>query len=334
MIPCCFHPTQVVVVDDNREFLCNLDQILSSGQASYRYFTSPEKALYYLNKVYRPNPFPNRYIENRVQEDWKLPSLDVNIFDAYHEVYRPERFEEISVVIADQSMPGMSGLRLCRQIQDPHIQKILLTGVADEHIAIRAFNEGIIHHYIRKQDLDMHEQLNEAVEKAQWRYFNRLSEVATQAVVSSQGRSSAVGDPQFQILFKKVMKQQNFREAFLCEVMGSYVFLTEEGKPGFLVVNDEEQLKDWVRSGELQEVDPFLLQELRDQKKIICYCVGCDFVEPEPEEWAKHAQPLQALQGARGTYYYALASDAPQVDLSRVLSFEKYKAGKVFEIQD
>lgn len=333
MIPCCLHPTRVVVIDDKSEFLESLNRSLSPDHASYHYFKSPQKALHYLNEVYQPSPFPNRYIESLEEEKWEHRQLDVNILDTHHEVYRPERFDEISTVIVDHSMPGMSGFQVCQQIKDPNIQKILLTGVADEHLAIHAFNKGIIQHFIRKQDPDTEEQLNQAVETAQWRYFNKLSEVAIKAITSADRTAHAIVDPNFHDFFKKLMNQGKFREAYLCESMGSYLLLTEDGEAHGLVVNSEDQLEIGIDSAEALNVDPSVLQQLRERKKMMCYHSRQGIFEPPAEEWKNHIYPIQTLEGVNGTYYYAFSPNIFDIDLTRVLPFVKYGAGKEFEIE-
>jgi len=333
MIPCCFHPTQVVVIDDNEEFLNGLHRTLSTEYSSYQYYKNPQKALLYLNEVYKPNPFPNRYIESVDEEEWEHRLLDINIVDSHYEAYRPERFDEISVVVVDHSMPGLSGLQLCKQIKDPNIQKILLTGVADEHIAIHAFNEGIIHHYIRKQDLDMLEQLEKAIEKAQWRYFNNLSEVTVKAITSDTTTSHPIVDSNFQNLFKRLMKRNQFKEAYLCESMGSYLFLTEDGTCHGLVVNNHDQLEVCWESGEVHNVDPTIIDQLKNKDKILCYYNRQGPLEPVAKDWEKYLYPAQTLQGAQETYYYAFAPNIFDVDHTRILSFEKHRDSMIFDIK-
>ena len=57
-----------------------------------------------------------------------------------------------AVVIADQRMPGLSGVELLEQIYsiDPDPIRIILTGFADLHDIINAINRGHIYHYVRK----------------------------------------------------------------------------------------------------------------------------------------------------------------------------------------
>ena len=333
MIPCCFHPTRVILIDDDHEFFDNLHNSLSSDHASYQYFNNPEAAIHYLNEVYKPNPFPNRYIEAIDEDKWEHRRLDVNVWDTHHEVYRPERFEEISVVVVDHSMGDVTGIEVCRQITDPNIQKILLTGMTDQEIAIRAFNEGVIHHYIRKQDPDMAAQLNQAIESAQWRYFNKLSEVTLKAITSDDLVNPAIVDPNFQNFFKELVKQHGFSEAYLCEAMGSYVFVTEDGTSHGLVVNNADQLEVSSESAEALNVDATLLEDLKNRKKMMAYHSRHGTFEPPAEEWQNHVYSPQILQGKRENYYYVFTPNLFDIDLSRVLPFGDYKAGRMVEIK-
>jgi len=338
MIPCCFHPTRVLVIDDSPEFLESMGRNLSTTYASFDYIATPQKALHYLNEVYQPNPFPNRYVGSMEENEWEHRCLDVNIFDTYCEAYRPERFQEISTIVVDHVMPGLSGLQLCRQIKDPNIQKILLTGVADEHLAIHAFNEGIIHHYIRKQDLDMADQVDSAVEKAQWRYFNRLSELTLKAITAVDQRSHAVTDPNFQKFFMRLMgrsmvSKYNFREAYLCEATGTYMFLTEAGEVYGLVVTDPDHIVVWTDSEEANKADPALLEALKNQTKVMWYHNRNGVMEPPGEEWVNHAYTPEVLKGVKDNYLYVLAPNLFDVDQTRLLSFKKYKDNQYFDIQ-
>lgn len=325
MIPCCFHPTKVVIVDDNYEFLKRLDALVCRDHAVYMYYNQPQKALGFFNEVYQHDPFPSRYVVNIDEDKWEHRHLDVNIFDIHNEVYRPQRFEEIAVCVADYSMPSMSGLEFLQQLHIPHLQKILLTGEANEHIAIEAFNQGWIHHYIRKQDVMMAQKLKQAIQDAQWSYFTQLSAVITEAIRSVDSTDHAITDPYFQAFFKKLIKAHNFVEAYLCESMGSYFFLDAEGRNYGLMVNTEEQLDMWAESNKAQRINTKLRRELQSREKMMCYHNAHGFLEPLIKDWPRYAYPAQTLQGQRTTYYYAFAPDIFDVDFSQVVSFTRYK---------
>ena len=55
-------------------------------------------------------------------------------------------------VISDFNMPHMNGLDLLTQVRivHPNMLRILLTGRADVHLAVRALNEGSVHRFLLK----------------------------------------------------------------------------------------------------------------------------------------------------------------------------------------
>jgi CheY-like chemotaxis protein len=61
-------------------------------------------------------------------------------------------------------MPGMDGLQVLSELGDWPGARVLLTGQADEQVAVRAFNRGLIDQFIPKQTQDISRRLVEAVE--------------------------------------------------------------------------------------------------------------------------------------------------------------------------
>lgn len=62
------------------------------------------------------------------------------------------RSEAVSLLLADQRMPEMSGVEFIRRAMDiyPDARRVLLTAYADTDAAIQAINEARIHHYLLK----------------------------------------------------------------------------------------------------------------------------------------------------------------------------------------
>ena len=62
------------------------------------------------------------------------------------------RSEAVSLLLADQRMPEMSGVDFMRRAMDiyPDARRVLLTAYADTDAAIQAINEARIHHYLLK----------------------------------------------------------------------------------------------------------------------------------------------------------------------------------------
>jgi two-component system response regulator HupR/HoxA len=81
------------------------------------------------------------------------------------------KHQEIAVILADQRMPGVSGVELfqnCMQIQ-PDAVRILITGYTDVEAIVKAVNDGQIYYYISKPWEP--EELKLIIKRAAERYF-------------------------------------------------------------------------------------------------------------------------------------------------------------------
>ena len=60
--------------------------------------------------------------------------------------------QDISLIMTDQRMPGMTGVELLRRVIEikPHIMRIILTGYTDTTALVEAINQGHIYQYITK----------------------------------------------------------------------------------------------------------------------------------------------------------------------------------------
>ncbi|AHE66069.1 response regulator containing a CheY-like receiver domain and an HTH DNA-binding domain [Legionella oakridgensis ATCC 33761 = DSM 21215] len=178
-IPACYFPSTVLFLDDSRDFLLNFVLQLDEGVA-YRIFDNPNKTLDYIHNKHCELELLNQdglseYSDSR-RFDLINHTLDLDLAAIHAEVYNPHRFSEISVVVVDYAMPGMNGLEFCRRIENSNIKKILLSGQADEHLAIEAFNEGLIHRYIKKSDVNAIELITQSIYELQFQYFQAMSD--------------------------------------------------------------------------------------------------------------------------------------------------------------
>lgn len=67
----------------------------------------------------------------------------------------PARYQLAQTCVVDYAMPGTDGLKVLATLLDWPGSRILLTGQADEQIAIQAFNAGLIDQFIPKQAPDI-----------------------------------------------------------------------------------------------------------------------------------------------------------------------------------
>lgn len=77
----------------------------------------------------------------------------------------PSRYQLVQTCVVDFAMPGTDGLKVLNTLLDWPGSRILLTGQADEQIAIQAFNGGLIDQFIPKQAPDIAGRLLGALAK-------------------------------------------------------------------------------------------------------------------------------------------------------------------------
>ena len=65
------------------------------------------------------------------------------------------RYELAQICVVDYAMPGTDGLKVLNTLLDWPGSRVLLTGQADEQIAIQAFNNGLIDQFVHKQTTEI-----------------------------------------------------------------------------------------------------------------------------------------------------------------------------------
>jgi CheY-like chemotaxis protein len=68
------------------------------------------------------------------------------------------------VLVVDYSMPGKNGLEVLKELNGIPAECILLTGMADEQLAVKAFNDKLIAQFIQKHSADVGGQIKQAIE--------------------------------------------------------------------------------------------------------------------------------------------------------------------------
>jgi CheY-like chemotaxis protein len=87
----------------------------------------------------------------------------------------PARYQLAQTCVVDYAMPGTDGLKVLNTLLDWPGSRILLTGQADEQIAIQAFNGGLIDQFIPKQAPDIAGRLLTTLAKLAYAPHPRLN---------------------------------------------------------------------------------------------------------------------------------------------------------------
>lgn len=324
-VPVCYFPTTVVFVDDSKRFLSNLSFKLDEKLA-YLFFEDPQKALYFLNVDKQPNHLINRCLSiNTDLEDHSSEqhALNLDISAIYKEVYNKNRFNDVSVVVVDYSMPSMDGLDFVKQIKNPYIKIIMLTGEADQALAVEAFNEGTIDKFILKSSANYEEILNSSIIELQQQFFQELTEgiIKLLAVESS----NSLEDPGFRKIFDKILIDKKIIEYYLIDITGSFLLLDINGKASWFIIKTAEDLKMYSEIAEDTEAPKVLREQLKSGDKIAHFFSADDIHEVNGIDWELYLYSAKPLQGKQ-KYFYALLDkvNGSVLKVEDIVSYEYY----------
>jgi CheY-like chemotaxis protein len=318
-----YFPTTVTFVDDSPTFLANLCLQLDP-QLAFRLFSSPGEALEFVNSRPRPGPSDEPIFapfRDRTDEDVAHQVIALSVNTVRKQVHNAQRFLATSVVVVDYDMPGMNGLEFCRRMTDPAVRKIMLTGKADEHIAVQSFNEGIIHRFISKQDASAVPALNRAVRDLQSAYFDDVCQsiLATLAV----SEYSFLRDEALAAQVAELSGSLGIVEHYLSYCPGGLLMLDSAGKSYLLIVHTEETLRGLREIAVEQEAPAGFLAELDSRRSLPYFWQSEGHYPTECKAWEDYMHPATQFRG-RQNYVYAVIPNPPGLDLSQVLSYDRY----------
>lgn len=319
----CYHPTTTVLIDDNKQFLeITAAELLAENYTS-QYYDDPKSALHFLNDIYKSNPFINRCLSNIEESFADHHTIDFDFRKIHHEIYNSQRFNEITSVVADYSMPVLDGLQFCRDIKNESIGKILLTGEAGKELAVDAFNEGTIDKFIMKNAHDAIETLVVSIEKLKIKYFLQLSDLAVRRVGS--GVLACLQDLAFVNLIDKICRDNKLFEYYLLDEQGSFLMLDIKGNPYWLIVKNDQEMDSLCHYAmEAEDTSTEVIELLKTRKMVPYFHTDADLQTP-PSKWKSYMHLATKLQGNQ-IYYYAFVKDpkAYHLDTAKIFSYQKY----------
>lgn len=319
-LPAFRYPTTVVIVDDNPDFLANIGLQLDP-QLALRRFVSPYDGLVAVNGATAATDPAGRFFSPYKQRD------DLNAgehvialgLDAIHrEVLNPDRFRRVSVAVVDYAMPEIDGLEFCASIKDSKIGKILLTGKADERVAVRAFNDGLINRFIRKQDPDAIQQLATAIVELQCDYFARLERMISE--VLAVGAYGFLRNPDFVAVVERFLQEKQIVEHYLVSKPLGLLMLDASGNAWRLVVMEQDALRSQAEIARDLDAPDELNRQLTSGRVVPYFWRSGGEYSPLDEDWQASLYPAEVC----GDLRYACIPNPAGVDLVGVTPYARY----------
>lgn len=324
-LPVYQHPASTVLVDDSRSFLSSLAFQLTP-RFGCRTFYDAREALAWLRTEQQSRAGTGREAI-RVGYDEDSDSLDRRNVSLYLDrIYRivmdRRRFGTPAVLVVDYAMPEMTGVELCTQLREMPIKKILLTGQADERIAIDAFNRKLIDCFIKKSDPGAIDMLRTEIPRLQQAFFNE--QTLTLKDLLARHVYAFLDDPAIGAVVEDLSNRYRFVEHYLFPNPPGILFFDERGKPTLMVIETAEGLTAQYEVAIDQGAPAELLAALREFRVVPFFSdTGGMYLKQIGENWLSHCLPAQVCRG-RNVYYWALFDLPAQYLQGPVYSYAEY----------
>jgi CheY-like chemotaxis protein len=258
-----FHrPGTVVFLDDDPDYLEMLALVLPR-QWHLKLFLRPAECIAHL--LQEP-PFweADAWNQQQLIELWREGKPLIPQILGYWAKYT-ERYALSRVCVVDFSMPGMDGLQALAELGDWPGSRVLLTGQADEQVAVRAFNRGLIDQFIPKQAQDISRRLIEAVDRLLFTSHARHAQTWRVTLTPEQNallRIAGVDAWLSSFCAKHWVEHVAIGQPF--GVLG----MDANGKIGWLQLETREGLKALAELAEEAGVPPAAVEEIRSGAKL------------------------------------------------------------------
>ncbi len=297
----CYYPTTIFLIDNDNNFLENFSASLS---------------LYFLTD-YSSNVFKSLKIiqENDSKHSKDLSSLHNKLFSKNDDLIAEShylsnlssvskyireniRFNQISTVIVDYSMPSMDGIEFCRELKYLPIKKIMLTGIADQELAINAFNEGIIDGFIQKDSKDMFNKICNLIDKLAKEYFQKVNKVVPNLLLSQSKNK-------YQEYIKIISDIINFhkvKEYYQFDEKGSFIFFSEKSQAICFIIIEKKQIDEYYEIALHSGAEFSVISAIKKYQKIPLLINEEDH-RKSVLEWDNLLQPLKKFKSISDFYY-------------------------------
>ncbi len=125
----------------------------------------------------------------------------------------PGRSAIFHIIVVDHMMPGERGRDFCARHRDEGVFRILLTGAADDHLAVEAFNAGDIDYFVPKQTPGLRSKLSNVLDETQTRLHAEI--VRRIRSIADPEAIAALDTPSVQRSLKSVLKDFHVSEYVL-----------------------------------------------------------------------------------------------------------------------
>lgn len=258
-----FHrPGTLMLLDDDPDYLEALAMVLPLDW-HVRMFVRPTRYVYQMHCEH-PLWERDRWQQETMLTLWRQGKpLIPQILQYWSST--PERYALTHVCVVDFAMPGMDGLQALSELVDWPGARILLTGQADEKVAVGAFNRNLIDQYIPKQAADVAQQLVQAITKLYGRAHQHYDAIWRATLRPEQSTLLAV--PEVQAGLKTFATEHWVDYVVIGQPFG-ILGLDANGRASWLQLETPESLAGIAELAELNGMNRHDLKDIRTGRRL------------------------------------------------------------------
>lgn len=319
---CCYLPSTIALVDDNANFLDNLQAGLSSFFNSNCFTHVPAVKDFFETKPFSFEAITQRALSDVESDHPDTSSLQLNLRNLYQEIYNPKRFERVGLIVMDYAMPGLSGEMLSKVLkaQNDLIKTLMLTGEANKEHAVDFFNRQIIDLFVRKDEPDLIETVLNGLKLLQQKLFIELTKGLFYRV---KNPPACLQDDVFSEYFQTFVQQHEIIEYYLLDDRGSFLLLDAEANPTWLAVCTDQDVQNFYDIAKDYGDAPEAVLSALTSRSHIPFFFSDDDYNTAPKDWGRYLHTAKKLDGQQQAFYVAdiHGSDLYVLDRERIVSY-------------
>jgi len=305
LLPIYQHPVLVVLIDDNQSYLDSVTFQLNS-RLPCKTFTDTKVAIDWIKSAYlhylsdAAHPIHVSYDDETSCLERRNAAINLN--EIYCAVLNKHRFEIPAVLVVDYAMPQMNGVQFCETLENIPCKKILLTGQADERVAVDAFNNKLIDQFIKKHDPAAINRLEQAINSLKKVFFTE--QTSTLKDLLTRHTYTFLADTAIASLVEQIYRDYGFIEHYLFPNPSGILFIDINGRAKLMVIETEASLMAHYEMAQHQHAPREILTALKTHQLVPFFSDSDGVYDSSIEDkWMRYCQPAQLCAGSKNYYW-------------------------------
>lgn len=255
----------VVLIDDDPDYVSTLEDLLSFRNYSTQAFTDPAA----LHDSVGQRVSALKREQAALSEIWRaqLEASGTVAEKALEFFASPDRLDTPLVLVTDYAMPAETGVSLCSRPEYSVTERVLLTGVADNAIAVSAFNAGAIGQFVQKQGASFPTSIVNAVEGRL--VASAVRRAAQLANALPRDLSSVLSTGDASAALRALLDAQDVREYMMLGQPQGIVGITSKGAALWVQLETATSLEDLDDVLQLAKATAAIRKRVGERKTLV-----------------------------------------------------------------